>query len=337
MADEPEESAWQRASRIRPKLTVNQQIAHLKSKGVAFERCSEADAADYLANTSNYTHSTCYRKLYPVKASGPHAGEYIGLDFAALIALSSADRVLRSSLREICIDVEHFARQDLLRRCDEHGEDGYAIVADYFARNEVKGSTRLASTLKTRSAGGKYPDEYSGDLISHYSDHLGAISDWALLEVVDFGSFADFWLFCANRWDDKGMLEVHYVLKSVKALRNACSHNACIINGFTASAAESGYETPKSILSSMNEHGVRQGRSRKKKMSNQRIAQIAAALFASSTFCARPSTKTRHAEAMRRAGEALIGTMNLCPADGSLASYFDFLLRLVDIWVPVRA
>ena len=337
MADKREESPWQRASRLRPKLTIDQQVAHLKSKGVMFKGCSETEAASYLNNVSSYTHSTCYRKLYPTKTSGPHTGEYIGLDFSALIALSSADRTLRSSLREICIDVEHFARQDLLRRCDAHNEDGYSIVADYIAYSEAKGSTRLASTLRTRSASGKYPDEYSGNLIAHYNDDLGAISDWALLEVVDFGTFVDFWLFCANRWEDKHMVETHYILKSVKSLRNACSHNTCIINGFTASAAKSGFATPKSILLSMNEGGIGNCASRRNKMSNQRIAQIAAALFSSSMFCTRPTTRERHAEAMRRVKEALDASFKFCPADGSLASYFSFLIKMIDIWTPVRA
>ena len=31
-------------------LTTNQQIEHLKSKGVTFKLCSEKDAAEYLAN-----------------------------------------------------------------------------------------------------------------------------------------------------------------------------------------------------------------------------------------------------------------------------------------------
>ena len=318
----------------KPLLTVPEQIAHLKSKGITFDLCTEQEAADYLEHANNYLRATSYRKLYPVKLEGPNAGEYIGLDFAALMALSSADRVLRSALREICIDVEHFARVELINRCMAHNEDGYAIVSDYLAHQKARGNARIESTLRSRSASGKYPDAYSGDLISHYMDDLGGLSIWALLEVTDFGQFADLWLFCANRWDDRGMVETHYVLKSVKALRNACSHNSCIINGFDATAAKSGYPTPGSMLSSLNERGVKKGRSRRSKLANLRIAQIAATLYASSAFCTRPSTRRRHAEVMDQVRESLMDNTALCPSDGSLTAYFDFLLKLIDIWTP---
>lgn len=337
MTEESEEEPWQRASRIRPKLTAAELIEHLKAKGVAFEICNEEEAADYLANVSPYTHSTCYRKLFPVKAEGPHAGDYIGLDFGALVALSSADRRLRSSLREVCTDVEHFARQELQSRIDGHGEDGYRIVWDYLAHKREQGNARLESALKSRSTTGKFPDEYSGRLISHYLDDVGCLSDWTLLEVTDFGQFTDFWLFCSERWGDKGMAQVHYVLKSVKALRNACSHNSCIINGFSSSAAQASFPTSDPIGESLTRHGMKRSKARRSKMSNLRVAQIAAALYASSVFCTRPSTMERHGGEMQKAREALSATLPLCPADGSLSAYFEFLFKLIDIWTPYRS
>ena len=38
----------------KPLLTVEQQIEHLKSKGVTFELCSEEDAARYLAERTYF-------------------------------------------------------------------------------------------------------------------------------------------------------------------------------------------------------------------------------------------------------------------------------------------
>lgn len=226
---------------------------------------------------------------------------------------------------------------ELIDRCVSHGEDGYEVVSGFLAYQRARGNARVEAALRSRSAKGKYPDAYSGDLISHYMEDLGGLSIWALLEVTDFGQFADLWLFCAKRWGDKTMAETHYILKSVKALRNACSHNSCIINGFISSAAKSDYPTPSSMIASMNGHGVKNSKSRKAKLKNLRVAQIAATLFASSEFCVRPSTKKRHAEEMQRVRQSIEAALPLCPADGSLEAYFDFLFKMIDTWITGRA
>ena len=144
-------------ARQKPLLTVPEQIEHLKFKGVTFDLCTEQEAADYLEHANNYLRAASYHKLFPVRLEGPDAGKYIGLDFAALVALSSADRVLRSSLREICIDVEHFARVELINQCMAHGEDGYAIVSDY---------------LEHLKAG----KQYQGSLVPQDAKRIGQVS-----------------------------------------------------------------------------------------------------------------------------------------------------------------
>ena len=42
---------------------------------------------------------------------------------------------------------------------------------------------------------------------------------WVFLELSSFGAFADFYLFCANRWGDSGMRDEHYMLRRSK-MRN---------------------------------------------------------------------------------------------------------------------
>ena len=70
-------------------------------------------------------------------------------------------------------------------------EDGYAVVADFLERQRARGNARMESSLKARGSTGKYPDAYSGDLISHYMDDLGGLSVWALLEVTDAALLAE--------------------------------------------------------------------------------------------------------------------------------------------------
>lgn len=319
----------------RPKAarTPKELVALLKGHGVMFERCGEEEAADYLRYVNNYLRAGSYRKLYPVKHCGSDAERYIGLDFAALVALSSIDRELRTALREIAIDVEHFARVELVRRCVEKGEDCYEIVDDYFEHLRKTGNERAIEMIRDRASTGKYPDPYSGDLIAHYLNDLGGLSVWALLEVVEFGRFADFWLFCARRWNDREMKDRHYLLRSVKGLRNACCHNNCIANAFCRDAEGAGFTIHGQLANSLKENGLKNSKSRKAKLGNLRIAQIAATLYAASLYCGRDTTRARHIALMDRVRESVEETRSLFPPDGSLGAYFDFIFKMVDIWL----
>ena len=325
-----------RSAHFKPMLTSEQLVAHLKSRGVTFELCSEADAAAYLAHANNYLRAASYRKLYPVHAEGPNSGQYIGLDFGALVELSSVDRVLRTALRDMALDVEHFAKVRLLDRALSEGEDGYAIVFDYLEGYLTSRSrSRVSTGLASRGRAGEGHDEYSGDLIAHYMEQGYPL--WVFLEVIEFWRFCDLWLFCAGRWGDRGMLDEHYVLKSVRALRNASCHNSCIVNGLSASADKAGFPTSGPILTSMNALGLKNTKSRRAKMRNLRVAHIAATLYGSYDFCTRESTRIRHAQAMDSVRKAFDAARPVCPADGSLTGYFDFIMKLVDIWCPKRA
>lgn len=115
-------------------LTVGQQIDHLKAKGVAFELCSEEDAASYLSDRSYYFKLAAYRVLFDKRIGGERDGQYVNLDFGHLKALASLDRDLRYALLPLTLDVEHAARAKLVRIATEReDEDGYSIAADYMA------------------------------------------------------------------------------------------------------------------------------------------------------------------------------------------------------------
>lgn len=316
----------------KPLLSATKLVAHLKSEGIAFDLCSEADAATYLTNTNNYLRAASYRKLFPTQVEGCHAGQYINLDFAYLIELSSTDRQLRDALLGIVIDVEHFAKVDLLRRLEAEGEDGYAVVSGYLACHP-----RVLGGLRVRSEEGERHDIYSGNLIARYLNNMPA---WVMLEVVDFGSFVDFWLFCAERWGDDEMRQVHFVLKSTKALRNACAHNSLLVHGLNARDAPANFATNLLISNSLNAHGMKNTRTRRTKLKNLRIAQIAAALWALDHFCKRPSTRSRHATKLAVVRDSVKESYFAQDASAgtnmAIVSFFDFLWRLVDIWAPNR-
>ncbi len=257
-----------------------------------------------------------------------------------LRALSSLDRRFRECLLPIMLDIEHFARVQVLDECEKRGEDGYQIVRDYAAYLNHKRRNHLEGGLRARGAEGDTHDMYSGDLLAKHigeNEHLDRMPVWVFLETIEFRAFCDFYLFCAARWEDKTMEQQHYVLKSVRALRNACAHNSCILNGVGGSSAEKDVKANELVTNSLNAHGMGRTKSRRAKLSNLRIVQMAATLYADSLFCTRPQTIGRHARAFAELRSNWEGMRSLFEKNPSITSFFDFFFRLVDIWVPFNA
>ena len=314
-----------------PLLTVGQQIARLKAKGVTFDLCGEEEAAEFLRSGNNYLRAESYRVLYPRQTEGPHVGRYINLDFGDLVALSSLDRQLRETFLLITVDVEHFAKMKLLRHMEDAGEDGHSIVKDFYASLNHAGRNAIQGSLNKRSRQDEGHDAYVGDLIAHNRDDMPA---WVLLEVLDFGGFLTFYKYCSERWGDTILLQKHYALKSVKALRNAVAHNHCVVNGFVQSGESASYTTPEVITDALNAAGVGRTKARRAKLSNLRMAQIAASLYCLSAFCTRESTARRHHARLCQLRASYDRNAGRYALNSSLVSFFGFLWKLVDIWSP---
>ena len=315
----------------KPLLTVGQQVERLKAKGVTFKLCDEASAADYLRSGNNYLRTQSYRALYPRQTEGPNSGAYINLDFADLVSLSSLDRQLRETFLAMTVDIEHFAKMKLLRLLEDRDEDGYALLDDFHTSLNHAGRNAIQGNFNARSRADEGHDIYVGDLIAHTRDDMPV---WVFLEVIDFGLFLTLYKFCAERWGDDVMLQEHYVLKSVKALRNAAAHNHCIINGFVQSAEPAGYPTNALITDALNAAGMGRTKTRRAKLANLRMAQIAATLWCLNAFCTRESTSRRHAARLRLLRETYERSADRYALNSSLTSFFVFLWKLVDIWAP---
>ena len=213
----------------KPILTIEQQIEHLKQKGVAFELCSEEEAADYLRDKCNFFKLASYRKLFSKYEGGPRDGRYVDLDFGQLRLLAALDQELRHALLGMTLDIEHFQKVTLLREMEDRGEDGYAIVADYMASLTTANREYRLRELKMS---GRSP--YSSSLYAKYSGDMPA---WAFLELTSFGTLIDFVRFCARRWGDRRFEASHYDLKRVKSVRNCAAHGSCLINCFAERGA----------------------------------------------------------------------------------------------------
>ena len=76
-------------------LSVQEQIRHMKEKGITFQHVTEVEAADFLANNTYYMKLAAYRANYMKYETGARAGQYRDLDFGYLKELSTLDMHLR--------------------------------------------------------------------------------------------------------------------------------------------------------------------------------------------------------------------------------------------------
>ena len=309
--------------RSKPLLATDELIEHLKSKGVTFDLCRESEAIKYLQSKTYYFKITAYRTLFQKRVGGERDGQYVGLDFGRLVELASVDRKLRYTLLPMTLDVEHFARAKLMHRVEESPEeDGYGIVADYMASlNHDNRRRRLAEINMLE------PDAYCGDLVRKYRDDMPV---WVFLELISFGSFIDFYLFCAQRWGDSDMNEEHYMLRSVKAARNACAHSSNMVNGF-GSSSEAVPTTPASISHALSGAGFSR-RVRTSKMSNPRLQQIATLLFLHSKIVPEGTSRERAKADLKALSSDMANALSDLSGNDAVRSSFDFLMTLFEKW-----
>lgn len=63
-------------------LTLDEQIEHLKAKGITFQSYTEEAAKHFLSEHNYLTKVSAYRKNYTQHPAGPNQGKYVRLDFA---------------------------------------------------------------------------------------------------------------------------------------------------------------------------------------------------------------------------------------------------------------
>lgn len=100
---------------MKPLLSTDELINHMKNKGITFHERTEAEAKDFLSYNNYYLKLSSYRFNYPKFGPGhPKEGQYQGLDFGYLQELSTIDKYLRYYVLEMCLDIEHSIKVKLL-------------------------------------------------------------------------------------------------------------------------------------------------------------------------------------------------------------------------------
>ena len=91
----------------RPKLTIEDQVAYMKNKGITFDHCSEKDAVRFLQESTYFFKVKAFDKNY---IAHPKTGHYYNLDFSYLMELSTLDMRLRRLILHATLDIEHFLK-----------------------------------------------------------------------------------------------------------------------------------------------------------------------------------------------------------------------------------
>ena len=94
----------------KPRLSLDEQIQHLKDKGILFNIMDEESAKQYLKYNNNYYKLTSFRKNYDKHPGGENEGKYINLEFAYLVDVSIIDMRLRYRVVEMALDIEHHTK-----------------------------------------------------------------------------------------------------------------------------------------------------------------------------------------------------------------------------------
>ncbi|MDN4468886.1 Abi family protein [Gordonibacter sp. RACS_AR68] len=316
------DSGAHEARGLKPMLTPEEQVTLLKAKGVTFERCTEAEAIAALTERDSFLHIASYRKLFQKHQDGEKEGQYVRLDFADLLNLDALDARLRSAFQSVAYDIERVAKARLIERISlDDSEDGYAIVAEFMASQQKRYRNSIESNLKVRMV----EDAYTGALIARYAADMPV---WVFLEVVSFGALLAFYLFCAERWNDEEMRQEHYAMKGVKAVRNCCSHGACVVNGFDS---EHDADTRASSIAYewLDSKGLERSGARKAKLRNRRIQQLLETLVMFERMgCA--SSSRYSVDDLRGLKGSISEVCEKYGEQNAFVSYLGFLARLID-------
>lgn len=309
----------------KPLLSIDEQIEHLKSKGVTFNLCPEEEARHYLSDRTYFFKIAAFRTLFDKRVGGDRDGQYIDLDFEYLKVLASFDRTLRYALLPLTLDVEHAAKTKLLKIVTERqDEDGYSITRDYMLEhlnhNERRRREGEISRLES--------DAFCGGLVRKY----GKPEDmpvWVFLEVISFGTFVSFYLFCGERWGDRSIQEEHYMLRQAQFIRNACAHSSNLINGFRESSGD--IVTSASVAKALAKTGLSH-RVRTSKMRNSRLKQMTTLLFLHSQLVVEGTGHSRAAIEMDELYRRIDALLEVLDSNDVVRSSLNFLRILIDKW-----
>lgn len=310
---------------MKPMLSIEGQIDHLKGKGVRFTITDESAAKDYLTENNNYFKLRAYRKNYDKHPDGKHKGEYINLEFAYLKDLAIIDMRLRYQIIHMALDIEHHAKLDLLRKMEAHKEDGYQVVQDYVDSLDMEQRGIYNGEMRRSKK-----SLYCGDIAGKYD---GGYPVWAFIEVIPFGRLVGFYDFCAKRFSDNQMRNNYFRLLTCKEIRNAAAHSNCILNDLRANTAT--HKTNADVTAELMRIEGMNANFRKNRMSNARIQQIVTLFYMHKIMVKSLGLKQSAAKELRSIADRMVQHRDYYQTNRVIQGTFGFLKLVIDKWFPI--
>ena len=151
----------------RKKLSIDEQIMDMKSKGISFIQYEESDAKRFLQKNTYYFKLKAFERNYDKYNRTEKKGQYINLDFAYLVELSTIDMYLRKIILSMALDIEHALKVQLICDLTQNDDaDGYSIVKEYLNDNYHDLVQEEISNLK------KLTDDKIEEIVDKIPDEL---------------------------------------------------------------------------------------------------------------------------------------------------------------------
>lgn len=243
-------------------LTVDEQIAHCKDKGITFIDYSEEMAKKYLSTHNTFFRLRAYRKNF-VKNN---AGKYINLDFSHLVDLSIIDYEFRRILLDMTLNIEHYTKINLVNYIGlRKAGDAYYLIKNFLGMNpDIQ-----------KSIESKRRNIYDEDLYAKYGNP-SKMPIWVFVEFITFSELIQLIKYTAGYFNDKRFGKYANQLFDIKAVRNACAHDNCILNDITHSNRST--KVSNILSAALGKIGIKESK-RKSKLSKIRLSQITSVLF----------------------------------------------------------
>ena len=205
-------------------LSIDELIDHMKARGIKFEIISESEARDFLTKNNYYFQLASYRTLYAKCPEGSsREGQYQNLDFAYLKELSTIDMHLRYIIVEMCLDIEHAIKVQLINAVTQNSDDdGYQLIKLYL--KDEDSSLNILKSIRSHKSG-----EYCKDLIQKYYPYFPV---WVLVELISFGDLLHLCRFYEKIYNCT-LIPDNKFMNTIRDLRNASAHSNCLMNKMT--------------------------------------------------------------------------------------------------------